>query len=187
MNKSIIINEIFDLYKNYGHHDYIGEPVSQTEHMILAALVAEEEKYDDECILAAFFHDIGHLLGLKKKLPQMDSWGTVDHDKEGANYLREKGFTERLCSLVENHVLAKRYLVSTNKEYYNKLSEASKQTFMHQGGLMSSEELKQFEEDPLKDLYIKFREWEEKAKISRENYPSLTKYYNLCYKVLSRD
>ncbi len=35
--------EVFALYEKYGQADYIGEPVSQLEHMIQAAQFAEEE------------------------------------------------------------------------------------------------------------------------------------------------
>ena len=54
------VNEIFGLYQKYGDEDYIGEPVSQVEHMCQAAQLAEAEGYPEEVILAAFFHDIGH-------------------------------------------------------------------------------------------------------------------------------
>ena len=56
-----ITDEILSLYKMYGNQDYIGEPVSQIEHMCQCAQLAEKEKYDNEVVLAAFFHDIGHL------------------------------------------------------------------------------------------------------------------------------
>mgnify|MGYP003449482420 CR=1 FL=1 len=55
------VNEIFGLYQKYGDEDYIGEPVSQVEHMCQAAQLAEAEGYPEEVVLAAFFHDIGHL------------------------------------------------------------------------------------------------------------------------------
>ena len=61
LNPEKIVNEIFALYEKHGDEDYIGEPVSQLEHMSQAAALAEEEGYDDEVVLAAFFHDIGHL------------------------------------------------------------------------------------------------------------------------------
>ncbi|MEO6639264.1 MAG: phosphohydrolase, partial [Ginsengibacter sp.] len=54
-------DEVLSLYKQYGNEDYIGEPVSQIEHMCQCAQLAEKEDYDEEVILAAFFHDIGHL------------------------------------------------------------------------------------------------------------------------------
>ena len=50
----IVVDEIFSLYENYGAADYIGEPVSQIEHMCQAAQLAEAEGYDDEVILASF-------------------------------------------------------------------------------------------------------------------------------------
>jgi len=49
------IEDIFSLYEKFGKEDYIGEPVSQIEHMCQAAKLAEEESFDDEVILAAFF------------------------------------------------------------------------------------------------------------------------------------
>ena len=55
------VDEIFELYQKYGDEDYIGEPVSQLEHMCQCAQLAEQEGYDEDVILAAFFHDIGHL------------------------------------------------------------------------------------------------------------------------------
>ena len=50
--------EVFDLFKKYGDRDYIGEPVSQEEHMIQCAMLAEKDGYSDEVILGVFLHDI---------------------------------------------------------------------------------------------------------------------------------
>ncbi len=50
-----IIDTVFSLYERYGKADYIGEPVSQIEHMSQAAALAQNEGYDDEVILAVFF------------------------------------------------------------------------------------------------------------------------------------
>jgi len=55
------LQEVFSLYEKFGDADYIGEPVSQIEHMSQAAQLAMKEGLDDEVILAAFFHDIGHI------------------------------------------------------------------------------------------------------------------------------
>ncbi|MDF2431521.1 MAG: hypothetical protein JWP44_1152 [Mucilaginibacter sp.] len=109
-NKQAIVNEVFSLYEKFGDEDYIGEPVSQLEHMSQAAAFAEEEGYDDEVILAAFFHDIGHLCVDAAEAESMDGMGVVDHEILGAEYLLDRGFSERLSLLVQGHVLAKRYL-----------------------------------------------------------------------------
>ncbi|MFN8688471.1 MAG: phosphohydrolase, partial [Cyclobacteriaceae bacterium] len=72
------VDEIFGLYLQFGHADYIGEPVSQLEHMSQSAQLAIDEGYDDETILAAFFHDIGHLLQSGEK---MDQYGNLRHEQ----------------------------------------------------------------------------------------------------------
>ena len=159
-----IVNEVFALYEKHGDEDYIGEPVSQLEHMSQAAILAEEEGFDDEVILAAFFHDIGHLCADDMETESMDGFGNVDHEKLGADYLRERGFSERLAMLVQSHVVAKRYLTYKYPEYYNKLSEASKATLEFQGGRMNEQEALTFESHPDSELFIRMRYWDDKAK-----------------------
>ncbi|MDP9079179.1 MAG: HDIG domain-containing protein [Bacteroidota bacterium] len=163
-NYRAIVNEVFSLYEKYGDEDYIGEPVSQLEHMSQAAALAEGEGYDDEVILAAFFHDIGHLCTEEGEVESMDGMGNVDHEKLGAEYLLEKGFSERIAALVQGHVLAKRYLTYKYPEYYNKLSEASRVTLEFQGGRMNSDEAEEFELNPDADLIIRMRYWDDTAK-----------------------
>jgi predicted HD phosphohydrolase len=94
----------------------------------------------------------------------MDGMGNVDHEKLGADYLLERGFSERLAALVQGHVLAKRYLTYKYPEYYNKLSVASKATLEFQGGMMSGEEAEEFELNPDADLIIRLRCWDDMAK-----------------------
>ncbi len=163
-NNKAIVNEVFSLYEKFGDEDYIGEPVSQLEHMSQAAALAEEEGYDDEVILAAFFHDIGHLCADANETESMDGMGVVDHEKLGADYLLERGFSERLAALVQGHVIAKRYLTYKYPDYYNKLSLASKATLEFQGGVMSSAEADDFESNPDAELLIRLRYWDDKAK-----------------------
>ena len=159
-----IVDEVFALYEKHGDEDYIGEPVSQLEHMSQAATLAEEEGFDDEVILAAFFHDIGHLCADDMATESMDGFGNVDHEKLGADYLRKHGFSEWLATLVESHVIAKRYLTYKYPEYYNKLSEASKATLEFQGGRMNEQEALTFESHPDAELFIRLRYWDDKAK-----------------------
>ena len=177
---------ILSLYDKYGQADYIGEPVSQLEHMVQCAMLAEKEGYDDETILAAFFHDLGHFCEHLMPVQQMDGFGVVDHEKLGADFLREKGFSENIASLVENHVQAKRYLTYANPGYYDRLSEASKKTLEFQGGRMSSEEALAFEADPLFDRHIRLRRWDEEAKQENLPLPSLQKYAALIIHHLDR-
>jgi phosphonate degradation associated HDIG domain protein len=163
-NPKAIVNEVFSLYEKYGDEDYIGEPVSQLEHMSQAAALAEEEGYDDEVILAAFFHDIGHLCADAGEAESMDGMGNVDHEKLGSDYLLERGFSERVANLVQGHVIAKRYLTYKYPEYYDKLSPASKVTLEFQGGVMSAGEAEEFEANPDAELIVRLRYWDDMAK-----------------------
>lgn len=169
-------NEVFKLYELYGSDDYIGEPVSQLEHMLQAAILAEEEGFDDEVILAALFHDIGHLVVALQPVKQMDGIGVLDHEKIGAQFLLQKGFSPRLCRLVRSHVEAKRYLTFKYPDYYSKLSEPSKQTLIIQGGKMSETEAALFETEPDHKLFLQMREWDDKAKQPDMLLPSMRKY-----------
>jgi len=178
------LNEIFLLYDEHGHDDYIGEKVSQIEHMTQAAQLAESEKYDDEVVLAAFFHDIGHLCEYIMTVKRMEDCGVVDHEELGADYLLAKGFSKKIAQLVKSHVQAKRYLAFKKPEYYNILSEASKKTLEFQGGIMTEAEALQFEKDPLHELYIKMRMWDDQAKIQNIAIPSLDKYKKMAFKHL---
>ena len=172
----IIVDEIFSLYENHGNADYIGEPVSQLEHMCQAAQLAEEEGHDDEVVLAAFFHDIGHLCEFIMPVELMEGVGVLDHESIGQEYLVKKGFSERIAKLVRSHVEAKRFLTFRYPEYFEKLSDASKITLQHQVGRMNAEEAEAFEADPMFDIYIKMRTWDDLAKITNKALPDLNRY-----------
>lgn len=178
-----IVEEVFELYEKFGSHDYIGEPVSQLEHMCQAAQLAQQQGYREEVILAAFFHDIGHLCA-SEKTENMAGYGVKCHEKVGADYLREKGFPERVAALVESHVQAKRYLTYKYPEYYQKLSEASKRTLDFQGGSMTAEEAGSFEKSNIFEISIKMREWDEKAKEEKVALPILAYYKDMCRRYL---
>lgn len=181
-----VVDEIFALYEQYGGDDYIGEPVSQLEHMCQAAQLAQSEGHDDEVVLAAFFHDIGHLCEHIMTVGQMDGYGVVDHEILAGNYLRQKGFSGKIVRLVESHVQAKRYLTYKYPDYYNKLSEASKITLEKQGGSMNNIEAELFEQDHLHLLFIKLREWDDKAKLQHQPLPSLDKFKRMAFYHLIR-
>ena len=102
MNKSEKVTEdIFSLFEKYGDNDYDGEPVSQTSHMIQCGMRAMDMGEDEELILGAFLHDIGHLLRHEQETEAMGNFGVVNHEGVGAEYLRAKGFSERVCAMVE--------------------------------------------------------------------------------------
>jgi phosphonate degradation associated HDIG domain protein len=180
-----ITNEIMTLYEGYGGNEYAGEKVSQLQHMVQAAQLAEEQGYDEEVILAAFLHDIGHIAEAASGSNEMDGYGIRDHEALGADFLRKKGFSKKLARLVESHVEAKRYLTVKEPAYYERLSEASKRTLEYQGGPMTPEEAEAFEQYPLFDLIIQLRKWDEQAKIEHKPLPDLDHYRRMMLRHLS--
>lgn len=159
--------EIIDLFERHGHHAY-GEGISKLSHSIQAGMIAHAWGYEDELVLAAFLHDIGHLAPLDfppEKVSHMGDYGVDQHDLLGADYLSKKGFSAKIQATVRNHVAAKRYLCHKDPAYFEKLSEASKQTLAYQGGPMDAAEAVMFEQDSFFEASIRIRKTDEAAKM----------------------
>jgi 2-amino-1-hydroxyethylphosphonate dioxygenase (glycine-forming) len=179
-----ITDEVMQLFELYGNSDYDGEPVSQASHMIQCAMHAMKNTDDVEVILGAFLHDIGHLLKHDLQTEMMGNYGVVNHEWLGAQYLHERGFSERMCTIVGMHVHAKRYMVTTSSAYAKKLSDASWETFHYQGGLMAENEISQFEQHPFFDDIISVRLWDEESKDTGADLLPLSYFRNLVLKYL---
>ncbi|MBD2701474.1 HD domain-containing protein [Spirosoma sp. BT702] len=174
------MESIRNLFAQSGQDEYFGEPITQLEHALQCALLAEQSGADDDTIAAAFLHDIGHLLPPELAGDYMDGYGTVDHEKLGADYLRERGFSEKVAQLIENHVNAKRYLVFKNPNYFARLSEASLKTLEFQGGPMTAGEAAAFETNPYFKGILLLRTWDEQAKIPQLPTPDMEYYMAIC-------
>lgn len=172
MNEYRNLEDVFKLYEKHGSKGYIGEPISQYEHAMQTALLAEDffkyaaSNVNSEVILGAFLHDIGHLLRYEPwfngKL--MGDLGVMDHEKVGAIFLSRLGFPDKVCKLVAAHIVTKRYLVTKNPYYFENLTLSSKQTFEYQGGKLDFIQMKAFENDDLFNFHLRIREWDDKAK-----------------------
>lgn len=167
---------IATLFAHSGHDAYFGEPVTQLEHALQSAQLAEQAGADQETVVAAFLHDIGHLLPPETNQGYMDGYGTVDHERLGADCLRGLGYPEKVAQLIENHVNAKRYSVAKSKDYFERLSEASLRTLEFQGGPMSADEAARFEQHPYFNEILQMRRWDEQAKIPGLPTPDIAHY-----------
>jgi phosphonate degradation associated HDIG domain protein len=161
--KNDIIVSILNLFNDKGHSEYGGEAVTQLEHALQTATLARENNASDQLITAALLHDIGHLL---HELPNDAPLKGIDdvHENKAAIFLR-KYFPEAVTEPVRLHVMAKRYLSSTEETYYSLLSDPSKQSLVLQGGLMSSAEVSAFEQNPFFSDAVMLRKWDDQAKV----------------------
>ncbi|CAK9018462.1 unnamed protein product [Durusdinium trenchii] len=163
---SASVDRIFQLFQKHGCGDYIGEEISQLEHALQAADLAQRSGLGQEATIAALLHDVGHLLGMDDpSSARMEDCGVVDHEKLGGQWLQSLGFSQKVCDLVARHVDGKRYLCAVRKDYHKTLSEASKTTLRHQGGPMTAEEANAFEKEELHKIIVAMRHWDEAAKV----------------------
>lgn len=131
------ISQLFNFIALQGDRDYIGERVSQLEHSLQAAHLAQQAGADEETILGALLHDVGRFIPAADKMPKMIApngtyVGSMSHELLGEEYLRQLGFSEKICQLVGAHVMAKRYLTAVDEAYYDGLSPSSKATLKFQ-------------------------------------------------------
>lgn len=132
-----IVSELFNFIEAQGDADYIGEAVSQLQHSLQAAHFAERESADQDTVLGALLHDIGRFIPAADSMPAVIApngvyVGREAHEIVGEKYLRDLGFSEKICQLVGAHVIAKRYLTAVDKKYYDTLSNSSKTTLKYQ-------------------------------------------------------
>lgn len=180
------MNIIRDLLEQSKSSDYIGESISQYEHAIQCADLAQKAGADDELVIASLLHDIGHFCPSSLSNTKMGPWGVTNHEEIGANFLLSLGFSERIADLVRSHVDAKRYLVATNPAYLKSLSTASLETLKLQGGAMSEEEIKKFSvKKTLKDI-LRLRSWDELGKKSSYRYPQIDVFLDLINRYLAQ-
>jgi [1-hydroxy-2-(trimethylamino)ethyl]phosphonate dioxygenase len=156
-----IVDEIFALYARRGGATY-GEGVTQSEHALQSAWLAEKEGASAELIAAALLHDIGHLLHV---LPEDIAEQGIDtrHESLASAWLSQH-FGPDVTEPVRLHVAAKRYLCAIEPGYFDALSEASKLSLKLQGGPMSDEEAEAFESNPACQPAVRLRRWDEAAK-----------------------
>jgi phosphonate degradation associated HDIG domain protein len=169
-----VIDCLFTLFREKGNGAYFGEAVTETEHALQCAYLAEQSGAAPELITAALLHDVGHLL---HGLPE-DAAGrgiNVRHEEGGAAWL-ERWFGPAVVDPIRLHVAAKRYLCAVEPAYHAGLSAASQQSLRLQGGPMSPEEVSRFEREPWSRAAIALRRWDDTAKVPGLAVPGLEHY-----------
>ena len=177
-------DRVLDLLSTSGQMEYHGEQVSQLEHALQAAHLAGEDGGNEQEIIAALLHDIGHVWPVEGR--NVTSVGVIEHDEVGAQVLRDLGFSHDVADIVSGHVAAKRYLVATDRGYAAQLSDVSVESLRLQGGPMSADELQDFTQSPNWQSMVRVRTWDDRAKTPGADVPDLEAYRELITTHLSR-
>jgi len=163
MTPTQLLDRVERLFADHGAAAYHGEAVSQLEHALQAAQLAEEDGRPATVIAAALLHDVGHLLHALGE--DCATQGIDDRHEELGVRLLAKGFGPDVTEPVRLHVAAKRYLCKTKTMYLLGLSLASIRSLELQGGPMSPEEVRKFEENPHFGAAVAVREYDDRAKV----------------------
>lgn len=185
------VDTILELYAKYGTEEYdLSENITQAEHALQCASLAEADPrlsaYDRgtrTCVIvAALLHDIGHLIGIEMTSEGMTkdgaALGITGHEGLGAAYLEQCGFPPLVYRLVSLHVPAKKYLCR-DPSYIQKLSAASQATLKLQGGAMDSDEAQNFRNDPLFNLALLIRDYDDNGKSTEPSRLKMEQYKSL--------
>ena len=170
MNKDIV-SYIINLLQTTGADiQYGNEDVTQLEHALQCAELAEQHNLPNPTIAAALMHDIGHLLYEDGDPIHKGKDGY--HENLGADYLSNY-FKEDVTIPIRAHVDSKRYLSSTEDGYYDSLSEASKLSLKVQGGPFTKEEAEEFIKKPFMKEAVEMRRFDDMAKVLNKKTPDL--------------
>jgi phosphonate degradation associated HDIG domain protein len=168
------IEDIESVFARRGAEQYSGEPVTQLEHALQSAALAEAEGADDELVTAALLHDLGHLLQDLGETPSLRGVDDV-HQYAALPFLRGL-FGERVLGGIRLHVDAKRYLCATRADYHDALSEDSKRSLKLQGGVFDAAQAQAFIAQPGAPDAVRLRLWDDRAKIAGLATPPLSHY-----------
>jgi phosphonate degradation associated HDIG domain protein len=166
------IDDILHLYKTRGAALYGGEEVTQLEHALQCARLAQEANCPRELVLACMLHDIGHLLAARAgaRAP-----GDDVHQYLAGPFLRGL-FPPAVLEPIRLHVDAKRFLCYSEPGYGDTLSMASKRSLELQGGVFDSAGARTFLHQPFADHAVLLRRFDDLAKDPSKAAPPLSHF-----------
>jgi len=185
---------------------YGGEAVSELEHALQCAELAQAAGAHEELVLAALLHDVG-----RYAVPQSLVSDTIELEgawtpskpprlrevrhaplppalAEGGPASQRRGHHDagadliapwvppRVAWCVRMHADAKRYLCATEPEYYALLSPTSRRTLVMQGGVMSATQAAALQGHPWWPDALALRRWDDEAKIPGKVTSSLSSW-----------
>jgi [1-hydroxy-2-(trimethylamino)ethyl]phosphonate dioxygenase len=167
-------DRLFQLVQERGGGRYGLSGVTQEQHALQSAALATKRGLSEALVIAALFHDIGHLFMAEDV--NLAQQGVDDLHEETSAAALETLFGKDVAEPVRLHVAAKRYLCAVNPAYYDKLSEDSRRSLVLQGGPMSATEVAAFDHLPHRAAALALRLIDDEAKIPGLSTPPLEAY-----------
>jgi phosphonate degradation associated HDIG domain protein len=177
----LTLADIEVLFARRGDEQYSGEPVTQLEHALQCAALAEAEGADDELVTAALLHDMGHLTQDHGATPTLR--GIDDRHQFVALPLLKGLFGARVLGAIGLHVDAKRYLCATRAGYLAALSADSQRSLALQGGVFDAAAAAEFIARPGAADAVRVRLWDDRAKAPDRSTPPLAHFIDRARRV----
>jgi phosphonate degradation associated HDIG domain protein len=170
------IQDIQRLLITYGANQYGREAVSQLEHALQCAHLAEAAEESNELIVACLLHDLGHMLNKEN-----DAEGEPDSDHDDLHQYKLMPFLrsvlpDAVLEPIRLHVDAKRYLCYAQADYFDSLSPASVRSLALQGGVFNESQAHAFLSQAHADEAVRLRRYDDLAKVAGRETPSLDHY-----------
>jgi gamma-butyrobetaine dioxygenase len=155
------LDEVLALYERWAPERY-DEGVTQLEHALQTAALAEAAGASDALVAAALLHDVGHLFELAAGRFRSD----LDrrHEAAGAEWLSDL-LPPAVTAPIALHVLAKRHLCAVDATYAAALSPGSTASLAKQGGPLSTTEAEAFAAQLGAEDAVALRRWDDQAKV----------------------
>ena len=163
LDSNRIVEVILDLFAERGAREYMGEPVTMSQHMEQTAACAVADGAPQTLVVSALLHDIGHFVG-DHPIEALENGIDNTHEEVGARYL-EPYFPAAVTEPIRLHVAAKRYLCATDENYFARLSDASVNSLRVQGGPMNADEIAAFEANPFHRDAVRLRRYDDDGKV----------------------
>ena len=172
----LTLTEIQHLLETRGHQPYEMEAISQSDHALQCAYLAELAGESTETIAACLLHDLGHLLAADQEAQRDKPLQADDLHQEIALPFMRGLFPDAVLEPIRLHVQAKRYLCLIEPSYPTQLSPASQQSLQRQGGIFSEAQAEQFIAQPFAIEAVRLRRYDDLAKVKGKRVPELSHF-----------
>lgn len=170
---ALTLSDIGTVLSRQGDRQYGREAVSQLDHALQCAGLAEQAGETPETVVAALLHDLGHLLAPAAAHAASEGDKADDlHQYVALPFLRGL-FPAGVLEPIRLHVDAKRYLCAIDPGYWATLSPVSQQSLVVQGGAYTTAQALEFARQPFAQEAIRLRRYDDCAKVPGRQVPPL--------------